>query len=72
MSRPEPREPGTLVQIRKGVTGEGDIGMVLGPAVAYYVNTSVKVLAVLFSDGMRQVHPSNLQAPDCRNRKARR
>jgi hypothetical protein len=69
MSRSELREPGTLVQIRKGVTGQGDIGMVLGPAVAYYVNTSVTLLAVLFSEGTRQVHPSNLQAPDGRTRR---
>jgi len=63
-------QSGDLVQIKRGVTGMGDVGMVVGPSVAFYMNSSVTLLAVLFSDGMRSVHPGNLQKPDGRTRKA--
>lgn len=62
-------QSGDLVQIKRGVTGMGDVGMVVGPSVAFYMNSSVTLLAVLFSDGMRSVHPGNLQKPDGRTRK---
>lgn len=62
-------KPGDLVQIKRGVTGQGDAGMVVGPSVAFYMNSSVALLAVLFSDGMRSVHPGNLQKPDGRTHK---
>ncbi len=62
-------QSGDLVQIKRGVTGMGDVGMVVGPSIAYYMNASVALLAVLFSDGMRSVHPGNLQKPDGRTRK---
>jgi hypothetical protein len=64
-------QPGDLAQIKRGVAGMGDVGMVVGPSVAYYANSSVSLLAVLFSDGMRSVHPGNLQKPDGRTRKVR-
>ena len=64
-------QPGDLAQIKRGVAGMGDVGMVVGPSVAYYVNSSVSLLAVLFSDGVRRVHPGNLQKPDGRTRKVR-
>lgn len=62
-------QPGDLVQIKRGVTGMGEVGVVVGPSVAFYMNSSVTLLAVLFSDGMRSVHPGNLQKPDGRTRK---
>lgn len=65
-------QPGDLVQIKRGVQGQGDVGMVVGPSVAYYMNSSLPLLAVLFSDGMRSVHPGNLQKPDGRTRKVSR
>ena len=64
-------QPGDLAQIKRGVTGMGDVGMVVGPSVAFYMNASVPLLAVFFSDGMRSVHPGNLQKPDGRTRKVR-
>ncbi len=64
-------QPGDLAQIKRGVAGMGDVGMVVGPSVAFYMNASVTLLAVLFSDGMRSVHPGNLQKPDGRTRKVR-
>jgi hypothetical protein len=64
-------QSGDLAQIKRGVTGQGDVGMVVGPSVAYFMNSSVTLLAVLFSDGMRSVHPGNLQKPDGRTRKVR-
>lgn len=56
-------EPGTLVQIRRGVTGQGDIGVVIGPGVQR------QCLHVLFAEGLVDVHPSNLQKPDGRTRR---
>ena len=66
-------KPGDLVQIRKGVTGEGDVGVVIG--VRVWDDTSggytytVTLNQVLFTDGVRDVHPSNLQKPDGRTRR---
>ena len=56
-------EPGALVQVRKGIDGEGQVGMVLGPGVFF------ECLRVLFSDRAHEVHPSNLQKPDGRTRR---
>jgi hypothetical protein len=56
-------EPGALVQIRKGVTGAGDIGLVIGPGALSHC------LGVLFREGVVDVHPSNLQKPDGRSRR---
>ena len=55
-------KPGALVQIRKGVTGAGDIGIVLceGAAVCVWV---------LFGDRQVLVHCTNLQKPDGRTRR---
>lgn len=49
-------KPGDLVQVRKGVTGAGDIGIVLceGAAVCVWV---------LFGDRQVLVHCTNLQKP---------
>ena len=62
-------KPGDLVQLRKGVHGQGDIGIVIGP-----VEESrgwAPLLEVLFPDGPRYCHPSNLQKPDGRTRRRR-
>ena len=56
-------EPGALVQVKKGVNGEGEVGMVLGSGVFS------ECLRVLFSDRAHDVHPSNLQKPDGRTRR---
>ncbi len=56
-------EPGTLVQVKKGVHGEGEVGVVLGSGVFS------ECLRVLFSDRAHDVHPSNLQKPDGRTRR---
>ena len=58
--------PGDLVQIRKGVTGAGDIGIVIGPATGPTWGNSGVCLDVLFHEGIRHVHPSNIHAPDGR------
>jgi hypothetical protein len=60
---------GDLVQLRKHVTGAGDIGIVLGPATGPIWGNSGGCLDVLFYDGIRRVHPSNIQAPDGRVRR---
>jgi len=62
---------GDLVQIKRGVTGMGDVGMVVGPAEWPWGGLSSSLLSVLFSNGPRSVHPGNLQKPDGRTRKAR-
>ena len=60
---------GDLVQIRKGVTGGGDIGIVIGPAAGPVWGASGGCLDVLFYDCIRPVHPSNIQAPNGRARR---
>lgn len=60
-------EPGDLVQIVKDVHGQGDIGVVLGPDGD--IRWGMPLLEVLFHDGSRRVHPSNLQKPDGRTRR---
>lgn len=52
-----------LVQLKKYVFGAGDIGVVIGPHPL-----GDGCLDVLFHDGRRRVHPSNLQKPDGRTR----
>ena len=59
-------EPGDLVQIKRGVTGTGDIGFVIGLATDGHWANSGGCLDVLFSDGIRRIHPSNLQTPSKR------
>jgi hypothetical protein len=62
--------PGDLVQVRKGVQGQGDVGIVLGPIkVPLWRERSYLLLEVLFHDGTRNIHPGNLQKPDGRTRR---
>ena len=61
-------EPGDLVQIKRGVTGMGDIGFVIGPADVDRWGNSGGCLDVKFKYGVRQVHPGNLQTVDGRTR----
>jgi len=62
-------KPSDLVQLRKDVTGAGDIGIVIGPATGPIWGSSGGCLDVLFHDGIRHVHPSNIQAPGGRTRR---
>ena len=64
-------EPGDLVQIKRGVTGMGDIGFVIGPAAGVLWANSGGCLDVNFKDGVRQVHPGTLQTVDGRTRPRR-
>ncbi len=64
-------QAGDLVQIGRGITGQGDVGIVIGPSVAYFSSGNVAVLDILFSDGIRAVHPGNLQKPDGRTKQRR-
>ena len=64
-----PWEPGELVQIRQGISGMGDIGFIIGPATGGHWANSGGCLDVNFRDGIRQIHPGNLQAPDGRTRR---
>jgi len=60
-------EAAELVQIKKGIQGRGDIGVVIGPATGgHWVNSGC--LDILFHDGIRRVHPNNIQKPDGRTR----
>lgn len=52
---------GDLVQLRKDVHGEGDIGVVIGPTTE--PRDSGGCIDVLYHDGIRMTHPSNLQRP---------
>jgi hypothetical protein len=62
-------KPGNLIQIKRGVHGMGEVGMVIGPAEADdRLGVSGGCLNVLFYDGPRRVHPSNMQKPDGRTR----
>jgi hypothetical protein len=61
-------KPSDLVQLKKGVTGMGEVGMVIGPATGPIWGASGGCLDVLFHDGIRKVHPSNIQKPDGRTR----
>lgn len=61
-------EPGALVQIGRDVQGAGDIGIVIGPTDGL-VPRSGQCLDVLFGEGMRRVHPSNLQKPAAPSRR---
>jgi hypothetical protein len=60
-------KPGNLVQIKRGVHGMGEVGMVIGPATGDTWGIA-GCLDVLFHDGLRRVHPSNMQKPDGRTR----
>jgi hypothetical protein len=46
----------------------GDIGIVIGPAAVDRWEDSGGCLDILFYDGPRRVHPSNIQVPDGRTR----
>jgi len=63
--------PGDLVQIRKGVDGQGEVGIVIGPATGPSWLMRAGCLDVLFHEGIRHVHPSNIQAPDGRTKPRR-
>lgn len=54
---------GDLVQIRKGVQGAGEIGIVIAPSTDRHPLQSPSCFDVLFSDGVRVVHPSNVHPP---------
>ena len=60
-------QPGELVQIKKQVQGAGELGVVIGLTGGVSWRSS-GCLDVLFGEGIRRVHPSNLQAPDGRLR----
>ena len=62
-------QPGDLVQVKKGVNGQGEIGILIGPAEDNPWHRDL--LKVLFHDGIHDVHPSNLQKPDGRTRRKR-
>jgi hypothetical protein len=63
-------KPGDLVQVIKGVHGQGEIGVVLGEVEeSRNWDLSCPLLEVLFHDGPRDCHPSNLQKPDGRTRR---
>lgn len=63
-------KPGDLVQIKRDVLGQGDIGIVVGWETHHYGGGwTVEVLKILFSDGIREIHPANLQKPDGRTRR---
>ena len=65
-------DPGDLVQIRKYVQGEGDVGIVIGTVDEPdydKCDLGMKLLNVMFHDGIRRVHPNNLQKPDGRTRR---
>ena len=61
-------EPGALAQIKKNVQGAGELGVVIGPTAGVLWHSS-GCLDILFGEGMRRVHPSNLQVPDGRTRR---
>jgi hypothetical protein len=61
-------KPGNLVQIKRGVHGMGEVGMVIGPAEVVHWEESGGCLDILFHDGIRKVHPGNIQKPDGRTR----
>ena len=52
--------PGDLVQIMKKVQGQGDIGIVLD----FVEGRRNDLVRVMFHDGLRNVHVTNLQKPD--------
>lgn len=59
--------PGDLVQVRKYVQGEGEVGIVIGPVDEPDYNKhdwGGALLNVMFHDGIRRAHPNNLQKPD--------
>lgn len=65
-------KPGDLVQIRKDIPWEGDVGVVIGERVGSFgwgSTYTVTLPQVLFADGVRDVHPSNLQKPDGETRR---
>jgi len=57
-------KPGDLVQLRKGVLGQGEVGVVLGPVGG--TGWDKNNIEVLFHEGPASCHPANLRAPDGR------
>jgi len=65
-------KPGDLVQIKRGVVGQGEVGIIVTvDTVQHYGGgLSVGLHTVLFGEGdLRDVHPTNLQKPDGRTRR---
>ncbi len=60
-------KPGDLVQVKRGIQGQGDIGIILGPVKSPM--WSRDLIEVMFYDGIRECHPVNLQEPDGRTRR---
>ena len=60
-------EPGDLVQLMKGVVGQGEVGVLLGPDDDQYrTRRRSNIVKVVFHDGIHVCHISNLQKPDGR------
>jgi len=60
-------EPGDLVQLMKGVVGQGEVGVLIGPDDDQYRTQWLsEVVKVMFHDGIHVCHMSNLQKPDGR------
>jgi len=57
-------EPGDLVQLMKGVVGQGEVGVVLGPVGG--IGWDKNNVEVLLHEGPVSCHPTNLRAPDGR------
>lgn len=66
-------KPGDLVQIKRGVVGQGEVGIIVAvdvPDRHYGGGFSILLHTVLFGEGdLRDVHPANLQKPDGRTRR---
>lgn len=54
-------KPGDLVQLRDGVLGQGEIGILIGPNDD--PSWGAGLVRVLFHDGIDIIHPTNLHAP---------
>ena len=57
-------EPGDLVQLMKGVVGQGEVGVLLGPVGG--TGWDKNNIEVLFHEGPVSCHPTNLRVPDGR------
>ena len=51
--------PGDLVQIRQGLLGGGDVGMIVGPSKL--AEGARGYFDVLFSDGVHPIHPTSMR-----------
>jgi len=60
-------EPGDLVQLMKGVHGQGEVGIVIGPDDdPYRAKWLSDIVKVMLHDRIQVCHMSNLQKPDGR------